>query len=57
MKGIVLDVRQNPGGYLDAAVDIANLFVDEGQPILQVQGRRGEPEVVKAKGVKNSRNL
>ena len=52
MEGIVLDVRQNPGGYLDAAVDIANLFLDDGQPILQVQGRTGEPEIIKAKGSK-----
>ncbi len=52
MEGIVLDVRQNPGGYLDAAVDIANLFLEDGQPILQVQGRTGEPEIIKAKGGK-----
>lgn len=52
MEGIVLDVRQNPGGILTTAVDIANLFLDDGQPILQVQGRTGEPEILKAKGSK-----
>lgn len=52
MKGIVLDVRQNPGGILTTAVDIANLFLEDGQPILQVQYRTGEPEVFKAKGGK-----
>ena len=52
MKGIVLDVRQNPGGILTTAVDIANLFLEDGQPILQVQGRTGEPEIIKAKGSK-----
>lgn len=52
MKGIVLDVRQNPGGILTTAVDIANLFLEDGQPILQVQGRTGEPEIIKAEGGK-----
>ncbi|MFF5994732.1 S41 family peptidase [Lysinibacillus sp. KU-BSD001] len=52
MEGIVLDVRQNPGGYLTAAIDIASLFLEEGQPIIQVQGRAGEPEVFKAEGGK-----
>ena len=37
MKGIVLDLRQNPGGYLKAAVDISNFFVPEGKAIVQVQ--------------------
>lgn len=52
MKGIVLDVRQNPGGILMTAVNIANLFLEDGQPILQVQYRTGEPEVYKAQGGK-----
>ena len=52
MEGIVLDVRQNPGGILTTAIDIANLFLEDGQPILQVQYRTGEPEIYKAKGDK-----
>ncbi|WP_342463248.1 S41 family peptidase [Ureibacillus sp. FSL K6-8385] len=46
MKSIVLDVRQNPGGYLNAAIEISNLFVDEGKPIVKLQSREGNPEVV-----------
>ena len=30
MRGLVLDLRDNPGGYLDAAVDVCNLFVRSG---------------------------
>lgn len=52
MAGIVLDVRQNPGGYLDAAIEISNLFVAKDQNILQLQGRDGEPQVLQAQGGK-----
>ena len=58
MEGIVLDLRQNPGGYLTAAVEIANLFLDEGQTILQVQSKEGNPEVYKTdSGVKYEQPL
>ena len=30
MKGLVLDLRGNPGGLLEAAIDIANLFIGNG---------------------------
>ncbi|MFC7687156.1 S41 family peptidase [Ureibacillus sp. GCM10028918] len=52
MKSIILDVRQNPGGFLTSAIDIANLFLDEGKPIVQLQGREGDAEVMLAEGGK-----
>lgn len=52
MKSIILDVRQNPGGFLTSAIDIASLFVDEGKPIVQLQGREGDAEVMLAEGGK-----
>lgn len=52
MKGIVLDVRQNPGGYLEKAIEIANLFVPEGKAIVQVQSKGKEPEIYYAEGGK-----
>lgn len=30
IKGLVLDLRNNPGGLLDQAVDVADIFLDEG---------------------------
>ena len=30
LRGIVLDLRNNPGGVLEAAIDVADLFLDEG---------------------------
>lgn len=53
MKGIVLDLRQNPGGYLKAAVDISNFFVPEGKAIVQVQEKDAEPQITNAIAGKN----
>lgn len=37
-NGLVLDLRNNPGGVLDAAVDVADSFMHDGQ-IVSVKGR------------------
>jgi carboxyl-terminal processing protease len=42
LNGIVLDLRDNPGGLLTSAIDVANFFLNEGI-IVYTQGR-GEPE-------------
>lgn len=34
-KGVVVDVRNNPGGFLDAAVYIASEFLDKGTVVMQ----------------------
>lgn len=36
LKGVVLDLRNNPGGFLDEAVDIASEFIPEGLVLKQV---------------------
>ena len=38
MKGLVLDVRYNPGGLLDVAVDLVSTFLDEGE-VVSTRGR------------------
>jgi carboxyl-terminal processing protease len=40
MKGLILDLRSNPGGLLDQAVEVSDLFLDTGQLITYTQGRR-----------------
>jgi carboxyl-terminal processing protease len=44
LKGVVLDLRGNPGGLLDAAVDVASKFVPRGSLIVTTRGRRSEAE-------------
>ena len=39
MQRLVLDLRQNPGGLLDAAVGVADHFLDKGQMIVYTKGR------------------
>jgi carboxyl-terminal processing protease len=41
VKGLILDVRFNPGGYLDVARDICDLFIDDGL-IVTIKPRVGE---------------
>lgn len=38
LQGIILDLRNNPGGLLDQAVSIADIFLDKGR-IVSTQGR------------------
>jgi carboxyl-terminal processing protease len=47
LQGLVLDLRDNPGGVMPSALEIAARFLKPGQPILTVRGRSGPPEEVK----------
>jgi carboxyl-terminal processing protease len=49
MKGMVLDLRSNPGGYLEQALEMSNLFLNQGQEIVSVRGRNVEPQVYVAR--------
>lgn len=41
LDGLVLDLRNNPGGVLDAAVDVSDLFLDSGV-IVSADGRTAD---------------
>lgn len=51
VKGVILDVRSNPGGLLDASVDLSSLWLDKNKTILQE--KRGEV-VVKSYAAKGN---
>ena len=42
MKKIVVDLRGNSGGYMDAATNIADLFLEKGKLIVYTKGRKRE---------------
>src|SRR5438105_5643617 len=42
MQKLVLDLRGNPGGLLDAAVGVADHFLDKGQMIVYTKGRTSD---------------
>jgi len=44
LSGIIVDLRDNPGGLLDAAVSISELFVPQGTLIVSTRGRTNESE-------------
>ena len=39
LKGLILDLRANPGGLLNESVNIVNLFVDKGQEVVSTRGK------------------
>ena len=49
MEALVIDLRGNPGGRLDTAVAMAEVFLQSGQKILTVQSRRGVEEMLFAR--------
>jgi carboxyl-terminal processing protease len=49
LKALVLDLRNNSGGYLDLAIDIADLFIDRGLLIVSTKVPDRSPEEAFAK--------
>src|SRR5438067_1660582 len=53
LKGLILDLRNDPGGLLSAAVEVADLFLDDSDPtlkgeIVSTKGRNTAPKAYKA---------
>ena len=49
-KGIVLDMRGNPGGILEQSIQMSNLFLRSGQEIVSVRARRNENQSYTTRG-------
>ncbi len=60
-KAIIVDLRNNPGGELEQAILLANLFLNKGETIVKVKGRSKEyfsiAEEAFTKQSNNSENL
>ena len=58
MKGLVLDLRFNPGGFLTSAVAICNMFLDESEGVIvSVKYRAREPEVWRSQSEAKSKKF
>lgn len=53
LKGIVFDLRYNPGGLLNEAVNVSNVFVNRGQDIVSTKSKLKEMEK-KYKAINNA---
>lgn len=56
LNGIIFDVRNNPGGYLQGAVELSSDFLDTGKVVVAEEdysGKKEESKVVKIGRLKN----
>jgi carboxyl-terminal processing protease len=49
LKGVIIDLRGNPGGYLNAAVGVCNLFLNKG--VIVTTKQRHSSETMTARGI------
>lgn len=42
LRGVVLDLRNNPGGVLTGAVGVSDIFLDDGELIVYTEGRAAD---------------
>jgi carboxyl-terminal processing protease len=49
MRGLILDLRNNPGGLLRSAVEVSSMFLPEGKPIVTTKSRDGRQDAYTAK--------
>lgn len=57
MKGLVLDLRGNPGGLLDEAIKISSLFLPDNEIVLQIEDRDGKTKKITSSSSKNNPNV
>lgn len=55
--GLILDLRNNPGGFLDASVQLASAFVDDGSPIVIERRVDGTENSLRASGTPALRGI
>ncbi|MDD5710943.1 MAG: S41 family peptidase [Candidatus Colwellbacteria bacterium] len=56
-EGIILDLRNNPGGFLDEAVDLAGWFLEKGKTVVIEEFSSGQDKTFSADGNGSLRNV
>lgn len=56
-KGMILDLRNNPGGYLEVAVNLAGWFLEHGTLVVSEEGRTGIEKELHTRGNAVLRNI
>ena len=54
MRGLIIDLRNNPGGLLRSAVEVSSMFLPDGKNVVTTKGRNGVVEEVFNAHVKNA---
>jgi carboxyl-terminal processing protease len=54
IQGLIIDLRNNPGGLLTAAVGVSEQFLESGRLVVSIQGRNGKKDEYRARA--NSKN-
>jgi len=49
-KGIIVDLRNNPGGFLDKAVDVASRMIPKGKPVVSEVDNTGKKDILYTSG-------
>lgn len=49
-RGVLLDLRNNPGGYLESAIDVSSKFVPRGKIVVSEEQRNGQKKDYAARG-------
>lgn len=49
VKSLIIDLRDNTGGYLTSADEISNIFIEKGKNIYQIKDRNSKVTIYKAK--------
>lgn len=49
-KGIILDLRNNPGGFLDKSVDVASRMISKGKAVVMEEDNTGKRETLYTSG-------
>lgn len=50
VRGVIVDLRNDPGGYLDSSIDVASEFIEKGTIVTEKQEKKNKNQSFKASG-------